>query len=128
MIDIRNFVQETLDNYFYDKNIEVWDEEKINKKVNMPNEYIVFSIENETYLKYADNVPTLKKYIVNVIWIGKDISKKFKREGEILKVMQKNKFRVISSGRDLEKETNSSYYAFENFFNYFEVLSKHEIN
>lgn len=128
MLDIRKFVQETLDNYFYDKNIEVWDEEKINREVSMPDEYIVFSIENEVYAGYADNVPISKKYIVNVIWIGKDISKKSKREEEILNIMQKNKFRVISSGRDLEKDVNSSYYAFENFFNYFEVLPRNEIN
>lgn len=128
MLDIRKFVQETLDNYFYDKNIEVWDEEKINREVSMPDEYIVFSIENEVYAGYADNVPISKKYIVNVIWIGKDISKKSKREEEILNIMQKNKFRVISSGRDLEKDANSSYYVFENFFNYFEVLPRNEIN
>ena len=128
MLDIRKFVQETLDNYFYDKNIEVWDEEKINREVSMPDEYIVFSIENEVYSGYADNVPISKKYIVNVIWIGKDISKKSKREEEILNIMQKNKFRVISSGRDLEKDANSSYYVFENFFNYFEVLPRNEIN
>ncbi len=124
MIDIREFVQTILDDYFYSKEIEVWDEEKINNEIKLPDEYIIFSIENEVYTQYADNIPLSKKYIVNIIWIGKDISKKFKRKEEIEDIMLKNNFKVISCGKDLEKDVNSSYYAFENFFNYFEVLHK----
>lgn len=121
--DIRKYVKKVLDDFFFDKGIEVWAEEKINEIIDIPDEYIVFNIGSETYTQYADNIPIFKLYEVNIIWIGKDITKKSQRVIEITKTMTEKGFRVSAAGRDLERELNSKHYGFKSSFRLCKVVN-----